>query len=48
MIFSNATYSVDEDVGTIQLPLFLSNPSSFVEILQANVTDISTNGVVAT
>ena len=46
MRFDNTTYTVDEDVGTIQPLLVLSNPSSFNETIQVINTDIEADGII--
>ena len=42
--FNQSEYSVNEDIGSVQLVLVLSNPSSFVETVQVFSTDISATG----
>ena len=46
MTFDKATYTVNEDTGTVKPLLILSNPSSFIETVQVITTDITTNGKV--
>ena len=42
--FDQSAYSVAEDVGSVQLVMILSNPSSFVETVQVISTDITALG----
>ena len=43
--FHELAYSVDESIGVVRPVLVLSNPSSFVEIVQVITTDASANGM---
>ena len=42
--FSQTTYSVNEDVGSVQFQLVLSGPSSTATIVEVNNTDGSATG----
>lgn len=44
MTLDAAAYNVHEDVGTIQLTLGLSNPSSLLETVQVISVDINATG----
>ena len=43
--FDQSSYTIEEDRGTIQPLLTLSNPSSFVETIQVISTDVSATGM---
>ena len=42
--FTKAAYSVNEDIGAIQLALILNSPSSFVETVQIISSNITAKG----
>ena len=48
VMLNDTFYTVDEDAGILQLPLLLSNPSSFVETVQVINTDITADGTACT
>ena len=43
--FSQSTYTADEDSGTVQVELVLSNPSMTDITVQVDTIDITTNGI---